>query len=320
MPTLRVGLLLVPGCMPSGLFAVADILHAANLRCGRELFKTVWVAESREPVVCAHGVTLTPEQTLAEAACDAVLVPDFWAYTIKQVWRVLDANAALAATLARLPAHVALGSYCTGVALLARAGRLDGAAATTTWWLADAMRERFGDVDWQFHHNALFTPTLATATGANGHLAIVRAFVERHCGAQVFQDIRQWMVLPRPSHTLPVFQGLQLLFQQQPLLRRLQLEVERLPAREATVERVASLLATSPRTLSRRVKEGTGESVASQVRLVKMNQVSERLLLTGDSVGRISDALGFSDESSLRRAFRQLTGYTPKQYRQAFKS
>jgi len=71
----RIGLLLYPGCMPAGLFAFADLLHAANRRAGRQLFETVYVAVDGDSVDCAHGLRLPAQSRLEAERFDALLVP-----------------------------------------------------------------------------------------------------------------------------------------------------------------------------------------------------------------------------------------------------
>jgi len=95
--------------------------------------------------------------------------------------------------------------------------------------------------------------------------------------------------------------------------------VEALPASQLTIERLASELALSPRTLARRVSQDTGgRSVGEYVRLIKLHQAGERLLHNRQSVAQVCSALGFADESSFRRMFKRMTGSTPAEYRQRF--
>ena len=83
--------------------------------------------------------------------------------------------------------------------------------------------------------------------------------------------------------------------------------------------RLAAELALSTRTLARKVRALAGHSLADHVRLIKLNQAGERLILTSESVAQISEALGFGDESSFRRTFKRVTGMTPLAYRQNFR-
>jgi AraC-like DNA-binding protein len=47
-------------------------------------------------------------------------------------------------------------------------------------------------------------------------------------------------------------------------------------------------------------------------------QVSEQLIWSGLPVNTISEELGYSGESNLRRQFKQATGLSPVQYRKKY--
>src|SRR3990167_6810647 len=319
MPIQKIGLLLYPSCMPAGLFAFADLLVAANRRIGQPRFQLCWVGLDSQPVDCAQGMRLQPQSSLAQAACTAVLIPGLWAYSQARIVRALEANGGLLRVLAQLPRTTQLWSYCTGVCLLAQSGRLNGERATATWWLAPSLQTRFPTVDWQFEQAHITNRLNMTASGVSGYLSIARALIEQQMGEATYRDIARLMVLPRPAPATSVLRSIDLMENADPLLRRLHLLVERLPAQQLSVQRLADELAVSARTLARRVQALTGNAVSEQVRLIKLNQAGERLIVTSDSVSRISAALGYSDESSFRRTFKQVTGMTPATYRQQFK-
>jgi len=319
MPTLNVGLLLYPGCMPAGLFAAADLFRASNLRSGRKPFELQWVGLRRGAVTCAHGMRLNAECDLADSGCDALLVPGFWAESPDEVRAVLAHNRPVIDALRSVGKRVSLWSYCTGVALVAQAGRLKGESATATWWMAPWLDRQHPEVNWQWQHACVTNRRTATASGVHGYLPIACEQIERVVSADAWRDIARLVVLPRPQPAPSVFQSLALINQSDPLLRRLRLTVERWAATDTTLARLAPALATSPRTLARKVKAATGQTVGAHVRLIKLNQAGERLLHTRQSVGQISVALGFADESSFRRMFKQVTGRTPVDYRQAYR-
>lgn len=314
----RIGLLLYPQCMLAGLFAFTDLIHAANRRAGATLFEPVFVAEQTGLVECAHGHAIQAASSVKDARLDAVLIPGFWAESPQHIGRALANNAALIAALAGLPKSVMQWSYCTGVCLAAASGRLKGQKATITWWLADMAREQFPKVHWQTERTSVFNPLTATASGVNGYLPIAQAFIEKRISKEAYRDLTKLMVLPRPERTHHAFQTMNLIEQPNRLLRELQLIAERLPATDATVGRLAAELHMTERTLARKVVAATGLPVASYVRRVKLNQVSERLIHTSAPAATISAELGFSSDSGMRRMFKELTALTPVQYRQAF--
>lgn len=315
---LRIGLLLYPGCTPAGLFAFADLLHGANRLAGRALFEGVFVAARAGAVPCAHGQVLEAAQALARADLDAVLVPAFLGESTAQVSQTLQANFPLVQALRQLPKATALWSYCTGVALLAEAGRLRHQPATITWWLAEPMRQRHPAVQWQTERTCAWGPHAATASGMSGHQLIAQGLIEARLGPDAWRSLSRLMVLPRPERSHPAFDSLNLMAQSDPLLRRLHGKAQAMPASALTVARLARELHTTERTLARRIRAAAGVPVASYVRQVKLHQVSERLVYTRLPATTICGELGFSTESAMRRMFKGLTGYTPARYRQAF--
>ena len=321
MPTLNIGLLLYPGCMPAGLFSAADLLQAANLRCGKPAFQVHWVGLQAGPVECAHGVRLEAREVLGSPACSAVLVPGFWAASVEHLHTQLRQRRPLIDALASLDRSVALWSYCTGVALAAEAGRLRGQPATATWWMARWLEQAHPQVDWQWQQPCVVHRRNVTASGVHGYLPILCDRVERNVSAEAWRDLNRLLVLPRPQPGASVFESLEPMSAGDPLLRRLRRVVESLPASELTVEQLAPALALSPRTLSRKVSQCTGgDSVAAHVRLIKLHQAGERLLHTQQSVAQVCAGLGFADESSFRRMFKRVTGHTPAEYRQLYRA
>lgn len=321
-PPLRIGLLLYPGCLPAGLFASADMLHAANRRTGRSLFEVRFVVADDpaggDRVLSAHGLHLEGMASFEPERLDALLIPGFWAESPRDVEAAIARHRSLVAKLAASPRRLSCWAYCTGVAWLAASGRLDGDAATVTWWLADAMKTRYPEVDWRCEQDLVSTPQSITAGGVNGHYAIVQALVEQHVPPALFRELAALMVLPRPVQPHPAFRAISLIEQRSALLRRLHVLVETMPAERVTAAALAEPLAMSERTLSRKVVGETGMPVAAYARRVKLNQVSERLMLTRASVSSIAVGLGFSSESNLGRMFKDVTGMTPQAYRRRF--
>lgn len=314
----RIGLLLYPECLPAGLFAFADLVHAANRRAGMVLFEPVFVAAQAGLVECAHGHSLKAASAAQDACLNAILIPGFWAESAWQIAGALAKNAGMITALAGLQRSVMMWSYCTGVCLAAATGRLNGQKATVTWWLADMMREQFPKAVWQTERTSVYNLRTATASGVNGYLPIAQSFIEKRISREAYRDLTKLMVLPRPERTHHAFQMRSLIEQPDRLLRKLHMIAEQISATEATVARLAQELNMTERTLARKVVAATGLPVASYVRRIKLNQVSERLIHTSAPANTISAELGFSSDSGMRRMFKDLTALTPAQYRQAF--
>ena len=80
-------------------------------------------------------------------------------------------------------------------------------------------------------------------------------------------------------------------------------------------ESVASALGVSRKTLCTRFKNDTGETFAAYVRRLRVER-ARRLLDTSDyDIAQIAYQTGFSSQSHLQTAFKNATGYTPREWR-----
>jgi transcriptional regulator GlxA family with amidase domain len=315
---MKIGLLLYDQCMPAGLMAFNDLLQASNRLSGKMLFETCLVGVSLKPVPCANQVNLTPKALLNDKDYDALLVPGMWTESPSQLPVLLAKHAELIEKIRRLPEHTQVWSYCTGVSFLAESGRLRRQRATVTWWLADSMQKKYPNVNWLIDSDCVFTSKTATAAGVHGYLLLAQQLIEKSLNKSAFQEFMKLMVLPRPVQQHPAFRSFAFMEQADPLLRKLAAIVTQMPAEQITVQTLAGKLNLSERTLARKVSALTETPVASYARLLKLHQVSEQLIWSGRPVGTISDELGYSNESNLRRQFKQTTGLSPYQYRKKF--
>jgi transcriptional regulator GlxA family with amidase domain len=303
--------------MPAGLFAFADLVESANRRVEGDIFELHWVAMDLQPIECSHGNFLTAQERLGDESLDALLIPGLWGNV--DLATLVDNHQDLVAAIRALGSDIALWSYCTGVSLIAATGQLNGHKATITWWMADQAQRLFQQVDWLTHQTNVFDGRFYTASGANGYLPICLDIIERELGEQVVREVIKFMVLPRPERGYLPFQSVDLVYLDDRLMRRIFLWVEKNPARNLVVANLARYLSMSQRTVTRKVKEAVGLPSAKFMEQIKLNQASELLILTSRSAKQISDDLGYVDDSTFRRAFKRVTGYTPGQYREKFK-
>jgi transcriptional regulator GlxA family with amidase domain len=82
MKTMKIGLLIYPGCVVSGLFAFAEMLEVANKRAGKTFFTTQWLGIDDKDVAITTGskttvMTMKVEGSLLDTSIDALLIPGF---------------------------------------------------------------------------------------------------------------------------------------------------------------------------------------------------------------------------------------------------
>ena len=321
---MKIGLVVYPGCMASGLFAFAELLEVSNQRSGKKHFDYQWAAVDLAPITLSLGrgaasVVLTPQVSLLDDELDAVLLPGFWSDSPANSELTIASHQVLIDALAQLNSSTIIWSYCSAVGLLAKTGKLHGHEATSTWWLAEYLQGAFHDVKWRFSKTCVFQGMNATASGVNGYLPIAQQVIRTVCGERVLRDVIKVMVIPRPETELQPFQAISVMALEDTLMRKIVLWVESAPAVELLVNGLAQSLNLTERTLARKVKARTKLSCASFMQLIKLHQASEMLIYSENPVSRISDDLGYSDDAVFRRSFKKVTSYTPSQYRQLFK-
>src|SRR5215207_8272944 len=110
-------------------------------------FTVTTVSIDGQPVVGGAGVRVVPDKPLSAVEhTDLVLIPAGGT----DIDVMIEKNAPAIPWLRKLHADGALiAGVCTGVAILAEAGLLDGRRATTHWAVADHYRQRYPNVDWQ---------------------------------------------------------------------------------------------------------------------------------------------------------------------------
>lgn len=88
------------------------------------------------------------------------------------------------------------------------------------------------------------------------------------------------------------------------------------PERAHSAEALAGLLHVSPRTLHRQLKE-EGASLQALKDEVRLERARDLLYRTDRPIKQVAAAVGFRNEKSFGRAFRDWTGVPPAQFRQA---
>jgi transcriptional regulator GlxA family with amidase domain len=323
MVTMKIGLLIYPGCVVSGLFAFAELLEAANKRAGKNFFTIHWLGVDGKDVAISTGskkpiMTMKVEGALSNTSIDALLIPGFWTNNPRHVEHAISQYQPLITALKKLPVTTQVWGYCTAVCFMAASGRLDNKLATATWWLADFVQNNYPTVNWSFSQTYISEEQNGTASGLNGYLPIVQELINEQCGHDVLRDIIEMMMVPKPEKSSQPFSQIKLIKLEDKLLRKIYIWVENTSATKLTISVLANHLNQTERTLARKVKQATDMSLASFMRLIKLHQASEYLIYSQKPINIISDALGFSDDAAFRRTFKKVSSFTPTQYRQAF--
>ena len=99
------------------------------------------------------------------------------------------------------------------------------------------------------------------------------------------------------------------------LIARLVKRLEAALPHPPTIQALASEFAMSPRTLSRHVREATGQSTMSLMQSVRLNRA--RLLIESSrlTIEGVAEQVGYKDATALRRLMHKSAGANPSRFR-----
>lgn len=321
---MKVALALSHGVTDSGVSIALDVLRAANSlsrHLGRRPpFSVTMCSHDGRPVRAASGLRLGGLATFGAAhAADALIVPGVWLELEAEAasWladRALGRLADLSARAHRRGALV-LGS-CTGTFALAKAGLLDGLEATTSWWLAGALRRAFPRVLVDPSRALIAHQRLATAGAVLAQADLSLHLVRMVAGPQTASLVTRYLLLDEHAAQAPYMASSQLVGDDR-LLRHAERWIRDHLAQPIGVPALAKAVATSPRTLARRVQATLGISPGRWIRRLRVEETARLLETTTLSMEEVTERVGFGSTATLRREVRLQLKRSPRELRAA---
>jgi transcriptional regulator GlxA family with amidase domain len=152
---------------------------------GSEL-KIVTVADEAGPVTSFQGPKTLAEFGYAECPeLDLILVPG----GLGTAMQLSDDGALIAFLRARSPAAEVTMSVCTGSAILAKSGLLDGRRATSNKQFFDFARAQSDTVDWVTEARWVEDGSFATSSGVSAGMDMALGIISRLYGEERAQEI-----------------------------------------------------------------------------------------------------------------------------------
>ncbi|WP_329402574.1 GlxA family transcriptional regulator [Streptomyces melanogenes] len=266
------------------------------------------------PVRTSSRLTLVPDSSLAEApAPHTLLVPG------GNGTRAPD-PALIAWLREHGPRAERLVSVCTGAALLADAGLLDGRRATTHWAYCESLARRHPKVTVEPDPIYVRDGNVATSAGVTAGIDLSLALVEEDLGREAALTVARHLVvfLRRPGNQAQFSAQLSAQTARREPLREVQHWITEHPGEDLSVEALAARARLSPRHFARAFQAETGTTPGRYVERVRVEHARRLLEDTADGVEEISRACGYGTPEAMRRAFLKSLGTAPAEYRRRF--
>ena len=313
----------------SALYGMLDVLSSAGniwqtlVRSDDEaqLFRIRVVSKERGGFRCGHGIPVKPDCCIGdEPEAQIIILPELW----------LGPDEALHNRHMRLTEWIrgmydggaTIYSACSGAIMLAETGLLDGCHATSHWGYQDLFRDSYPKVNFDPAPNLAYADPagrIVTAGGTTSWHDLALHIISRHASpgealriAKVY--LLKWHTegeLPYANLVRPVPHGDSIVRKCEDWLQENFRDIE-------AIVQVTQLAGIPERTLKRRFKAATGNTLIAYLQNLRVEE-AKRLLEAGQMpVDEISEEAGYSDTSFFRRVFKRLTGLTPSHYRRMF--
>jgi transcriptional regulator GlxA family with amidase domain len=281
------------------------------------LFTIQLVGLSRETRQRNGLFTVTPDLLIGDVLkTDLIIIPALFG----DQKQILALNEELIPWLIKhYKAGAEIASYCIGAFFLAATGLLKGKQCATHWRLANEFRAMFPDVNLVDDKIMTEEDGIYTSGGAYSYLNLLLYLVEKNAGRDVAVLIAKAFMIDIDKNSQSPF----IIFQGQKAhedesVKKAQDFIETNFQDKITVDQLADLLAVGRRSLERRFKSATANTVTEYIQRVKIEAAKKDLETGRKNVNEVMFDVGYSDTKSFRTVFKKITGLSPIEYRNKY--
>ncbi len=317
----RVVVLALDGLLPFEAGIPHRIFGRPRDARGRRLYEVVTCSvRPPGPVETDADFTIdVPHGPEALATADTVIVPA--SYELGPVYERGELTGELAAALALVRPGARMASICTGVYVLAAAGRLDGRRATTHWADAERLQRLFPRVEVDPDVLYIDDGDILTSAGVAAGNDLCLHMGRRDHGAAVANDVARRTVVP------PHRDGGQAQYIPRPVPEERQASTGGARAwalgrlhEPIRLRDMAARESMSVRTFTRRFREECGVSPGQWLTQQRVERARYLLESTGLSMDQVARDAGFGTAQSMRQHLQAALGVTPTAYRRTFRA
>ncbi|WP_315918981.1 GlxA family transcriptional regulator [Mesorhizobium sp. SP-1A] len=309
---LKVTFLVFSGSSIMCVASAVDPLRAANRIAGETLFDFKLVSVTGEPALTTCGLPVAVSGRFDPAETTDVLVVVAGFGTQNYATTALLAGLRRAARATR-----ACGGVEAGTWLVARAGLLEGRAATTHWEDMEDFSAAFPGVDVRPDRYVIDGPVF-TCGGAAPTFDLMLHLVRSRLGMAVALDVASVFIYDQ-SRAATDAQPLVSLGRLDGYDARLAQAVRLMEAhidQPLTVAAIARRAGVTPRTLENIFRRSIGETPGTYYLRLRLGAARRLVADTAVPMADIAGRTGFSSAAAFSRAFSRAFGEAPSQFRQ----
>jgi transcriptional regulator GlxA family with amidase domain len=212
-----------------------------------------------------------------------------------------------------------VASLCIGSFFLAATGLLKGRQCATHWRFANEFRALYPDVHLMDDKIITDDNGIYTSGGAYSYLNLLVYMIEKYAGRDVAILISKAFGIDfdrTVQSPFIIFQGQKA--HEDETIKQAQEYIEKNFEEKITVDHLADTFAVGRRSLERRFKKATCNTVTEYIQRVKIEAAKKDLETGRKNVLEVMYDVGYSDVKAFRSIFKKITGLSPIEYRNKY--
>lgn len=287
------------------------------LRGKQALFQVALVGLDKEAEVYDTFFKIQPDRSILDTGkTDLIIIP-----AVNGDWEwIIEANKDFYPWINK---HYASGaevaSLCVGTFLLASTGLLKGKKCSTHWLAENDFRQMFPDIELVSDKIITDEQGIYSSGGANSFWNLLLYIIEKYTDREMAVTAAKYYEIEIDRNNQSAF----IMFKgqkehQDESVKKAQEFIESNFQDKTTVDQLADMLALGRRSLERRFKKATNNTVIEYIQRVKVEAAKKSFETSRKNINEIMWEVGYSDTKAFRTIFKKITGLSPIEYRNKY--
>jgi len=281
------------------------------------LFDVHLVGLTKEPQVYNGLFNVTPGNLITENfKTDLIIIPA----VNGEMENVIETNKEFFPWINKKYSEGAeVASLCVGTFLLASTGLLNGKKCATHWLATNDFKRLFPDIDLVSDKIITDEQGVYSSGGANSFWNLILYIIEKYSSREVAlmcAKIFEIEVDRSSQAAFIIFKG-QRDHQDESILKAQEF-IESNFQEKITVDQLSTMFAIGRRSLERRFKKATNNTVSEYIQRVKIEAAKKSFETSRKNINEIMWDVGYSDTKAFRTIFKKTTGLSPIEYKNKY--
>jgi transcriptional regulator GlxA family with amidase domain len=301
-----------------GAFKIFTLANDFLVSAGKQaLFKVQMVGISKEAQVYDRFFSICPDLTIEDKfKTDLIIIP-----AVNGHWEeVIRLNQDFFPWINKqYKTGTEVASLCVGAFLLASTGLLDGKKCATHWMAQNDFRKMFPDIDLVSEKIITDEHGIYSSGGASSFWNLLLYIMEKYTDREMailFAKYFEIEIDRNNQSGFIMFSGQR--GHQDESVKKAQEFIENNFQDKTTVDQLADMLALGRRSLERRFKKATNNTVVEYIQRVKIEAAKKSFETSRKNINEVMYDVGYSDNKAFRTTFKKITGLSPVEYRNKY--